>query len=115
MGGPAVFWKSGRIDKDPRKITAKEIPPNGRLPDASRGPPHLRDIFYRMGFNDQDIVALSGAHCTHYLIQASDDAIRTDQDMMDLGHILQLDSRTSTLNYFSLLNGNKRNGMDRYK
>ena len=23
---------------------------------------HLRDIFYRMGFNDQEIVALSGAH-----------------------------------------------------
>ena len=22
----------------------------------------LRDVFYRMGFNDQEIVALSGAH-----------------------------------------------------
>ncbi|KAL3714735.1 hypothetical protein ACJRO7_006610 [Eucalyptus globulus] len=26
------------------------------------GPPHLRDIFYRMGLSDKDIVALSGAH-----------------------------------------------------
>jgi cytochrome c peroxidase len=23
---------------------------------------HLRDIFYRMGFDDREIVALSGAH-----------------------------------------------------
>ena len=33
-----------------------------RLPDASKGAPHIRDVFYRMGFNDQEIVALSGAH-----------------------------------------------------
>lgn len=26
------------------------------------GAPHLRDIFYRMGLSDKDIVALSGAH-----------------------------------------------------
>jgi len=37
-------------------------PPNGRLPDATQGAQHLRDVFYRMGFNDQEIVALSGAH-----------------------------------------------------
>lgn len=27
-----------------------------------QGVPHLRDIFYRMGFEDAEIVALSGAH-----------------------------------------------------
>ena len=27
------------------------------------GAEHLRDVFNRMGFNDQEIVALSGAHC----------------------------------------------------
>lgn len=37
-------------------------PPNGRLPDAALGAQHLRDVFYRMGFNDQEIVILSGAH-----------------------------------------------------
>jgi len=37
-------------------------PPDGRLPDASKKSGHLREVFYRMGFNDQDIVALSGAH-----------------------------------------------------
>merc|ERR1711865_433488 len=26
------------------------------------GAQHLRDVFYRQGFNDQEIVALSGAH-----------------------------------------------------
>ena len=34
----------------------------GRLPDAKRGVDHIRDVFYRIGFNDRDIVALSGAH-----------------------------------------------------
>ena len=33
-----------------------------RLPDASKGAPHIRDVFTRMGFNDQELVALSGAH-----------------------------------------------------
>jgi hypothetical protein len=26
------------------------------------GAPHLKDIFYRMGLSDKEIVALSGAH-----------------------------------------------------
>ena len=39
-----------------------QVPPNGLLPDASQGAAHLRDVFYRMGFDDRDIVALSGAH-----------------------------------------------------
>ncbi len=34
----------------------------GFLPDASQGADHLRKVFYRMGFNDKEIVALSGAH-----------------------------------------------------
>jgi catalase (peroxidase I) len=38
------------------------VPPNGRLPDASQGAQHLRDVFGRMGFNDREIVALSGGH-----------------------------------------------------
>lgn len=29
---------------------------------SSQGADHLRTIFYRMGFTDQEIVALSGAH-----------------------------------------------------
>lgn len=30
--------------------------------NAFLGPPHLRDVFYRMGLSDKDIVALSGGH-----------------------------------------------------
>ena len=31
----------------------KNCPPDGRLPDAAQGAQHIRNIFYRMGFNDQ--------------------------------------------------------------
>jgi len=58
MGGPKISFKSGRSDKP----TGAYCPPDGRLPDASQGANHVRDIFYRMGFNDQEIVALIGAH-----------------------------------------------------
>ncbi|XP_015866914.2 L-ascorbate peroxidase 3 [Ziziphus jujuba] len=54
-GGPTIDFVPGRKDS---KISPKE----GRLPDAKLGAPHLRDIFYRMGLSDQDIVALSGGH-----------------------------------------------------
>lgn len=33
-----------------------------RLPDGALGADHIRDVFGRMGFSDQEIVALSGAH-----------------------------------------------------
>ena len=58
MGGPDVPIKFGRLDE----TDDSNVPPNGRLPDGALGTDHLRDIFYRMGFNDQEIVALSGAH-----------------------------------------------------
>ena len=58
MGGPKIKWKPGRVDAP----DGTSCPPDGRLPDAAQGAGHLRDIFYRMGFNDQEIVALTGAH-----------------------------------------------------
>ena len=36
--------------------------PDGRLPDGAKDQTHLRAIFQRMGFDDREIVALSGAH-----------------------------------------------------
>ena len=76
MAGPHIPWRPGRIDGFAHQVT-----PDGRLPDATQGADHLRNIFYRMGcalittcgilnlliyfetsFNDQEIVALSGAH-----------------------------------------------------
>ena len=63
MGGPTIPWSSGRVDAPVEAVT-----PDGRLPNAESGPKgadpsdaaHLRTIFNRMGFNDQEIVALSG-------------------------------------------------------
>jgi L-ascorbate peroxidase len=63
MGGPKIPVKYGRLDAD-------RCPAEGNLPDAKppfgTGHPtaaaHLRAIFYRMGFDDREIVALSGAH-----------------------------------------------------
>lgn len=59
-GGPKIPMKYGREDTS----GPEQCPNEGRLPDA--GPPspaaHLRDVFYRMGLNDKEIVALSGAH-----------------------------------------------------
>ena len=65
MGGPKLKFSYGRVDEmDPSAVT-----PDGRLPNADVGDgpgpkerDHLRQIFGRMGFKDQEIVALSGAH-----------------------------------------------------
>lgn len=64
MTGPHIPFRPGRIDLDQNQNT-----PPDRLPDAALGFPdknvtayYLKDIFYRMGFNDQEIVALSGGH-----------------------------------------------------
>ncbi|KAG0338115.1 heme peroxidase [Podila humilis] len=58
LGGPIIKWRSGRIDGE-----EEHCPPDGRLPDGARpDAKHTRDIFYKMGFNDQEITALLGAH-----------------------------------------------------
>lgn len=71
------FCRYGRVDaSDPSQCS-----PEGNLPDGNPGPDgkfggaggtapteattpndHLRKVFYRMGLNDEEIVALSGAH-----------------------------------------------------
>jgi L-ascorbate peroxidase len=76
-GGPKIDMKYGRVDaKDPEQCS-----PEGNLPDAepadngeygtdtgtastrdTSANGHLRKVFYRMGLNDEEIVALSGAH-----------------------------------------------------
>eukprot|EP00298_Acanthocystis_sp_HF-20_P005133 c15394_g1_i1.p1 GENE.c15394_g1_i1~~c15394_g1_i1.p1 ORF type:complete len:323 (+),score=132.03 c15394_g1_i1:24-971(+) len=65
-GGPRIPMRYGRVDV----TSEKQCPPEGNLPDAF--PPfgdgakdaatHLRNVFHRMGFDDREIVALSGAH-----------------------------------------------------
>lgn len=63
MGGPKISWRPGRTDLEAGPSPNQD----GTLPDADKGSlkatvQHLRDIFHRMGFNDREIVALSGAH-----------------------------------------------------
>lgn len=57
-GGPVIPYRAGRTDIR----TAASCVAEGRLPDGDRGAKHIRTIFYRMGFTDPEIVALSGAH-----------------------------------------------------
>jgi len=77
-GGPSIDMKYGRVDVD----DPDQCSPEGNLPDAEPdestgkygGPGgtkstedttpfgHLRKVFYRQGFDDEGIVALSGAH-----------------------------------------------------
>ncbi|KAI0218700.1 heme peroxidase, partial [Massospora cicadina] len=58
MGGPIIPWRPGRSDYKPES----DHPPDGRLPDGSKDENHIRQVFSRMGFNDQETVALIGAH-----------------------------------------------------
>lgn len=58
-----IGWRQGRIDKPDGSF----CPPDGRLPDADKGTvsstiQHVRDVFGRMGFTDQEMVCLIGAH-----------------------------------------------------
>ena len=57
-GGPSVPFRAGRVDVK----TAAGCVAEGRLPDGDKGASHIRSVFNRMGFDDSEIVALSGAH-----------------------------------------------------
>jgi L-ascorbate peroxidase len=65
-GGPKIPLRFGRKDAENPEGCAPEgnLPAGGApWPGKAKGPgDHLRHVFYRMGFNDQEIVALSGAH-----------------------------------------------------
>ncbi|KAI3962381.1 hypothetical protein MKW92_050826 [Papaver armeniacum] len=54
-GGPTIDFVPGRQD-------LLESDEEGRLPDGKKDLQHLKDVFYRMGLSDQDIMALSGGH-----------------------------------------------------
>jgi len=62
-GGPKIPFRVGRTDAESGESSPKEC----GLPDADKGSrksttQHVRDVFYRMGFSDREIVALLGAH-----------------------------------------------------
>ncbi|CCF59088.1 hypothetical protein KAFR_0G00550 [Kazachstania africana CBS 2517] len=58
LQGPVIPWRPGRVDL-PEDMT----PDNGRLPDAVYGADYVRNFFKRLDLNDQEVVALMGAHC----------------------------------------------------
>jgi len=59
MGGPKINWRPGRVDAtDPAQGPTED----NKLPDGAKGSNHLREVFHRLGFSDQELVALSGAH-----------------------------------------------------
>ncbi|CEG35772.1 cytochrome c peroxidase [Plasmopara halstedii] len=65
MGGPEIPFRVGRPDANSGNEPTQT--PDDRLPNADMGSKektaqHVRDVFYRMGFDDRDIVALVGAH-----------------------------------------------------
>jgi len=73
-GGPRIPMKYGRVDVEDGSACpgpqSRGTDDNAGLPSAmppygcgaKDAPTHLRNIFYRMGFDDEGIVALSGAH-----------------------------------------------------
>ncbi|RLV93775.1 Cytochrome c peroxidase mitochondrial [Spathaspora sp. JA1] len=57
-GGPKIPWGPGRVDDN----SGKNVPPNGLLPDASQDGKYVKNYFGALGFNEQESVALLGAH-----------------------------------------------------
>lgn len=62
-GGPKIPFATGRTDDD----DGSKSDPEDRLPNADMGSraktiEHMRSVFGRMGFSDQEMVALIGAH-----------------------------------------------------
>jgi len=59
MSGPVIPWRPGRKDIKDKSL----CPAHGRLPDASQGTSHIKDVFGKaMEFSDQETVALIGCH-----------------------------------------------------
>ncbi|KAJ9059031.1 hypothetical protein DSO57_1006508 [Entomophthora muscae] len=59
LGGPVIPWKPGRTDIKDKNL----CPAHGRLPDASQGSQHVKEVFCEaMRFSTQETVALVGCH-----------------------------------------------------
>lgn len=56
MSGPKINWRPGR-----KNLGDSYQPPHGRLPDASQGATHIREVFTRLhNFSDEETAALIG-------------------------------------------------------
>ncbi|KAL1511739.1 hypothetical protein AB1Y20_005027 [Prymnesium parvum] len=82
MGGPRVPFRVGRIDAS----GSEECAPDGMLPSAHDTAEELRSAFNRMGFNDEELVALSGARTLgrcHFQNSGFDGAWTSDPLLFD--------------------------------
>uniref|UniRef100_A0A7S3VJC5 L-ascorbate peroxidase n=1 Tax=Dunaliella tertiolecta TaxID=3047 RepID=A0A7S3VJC5_DUNTE len=62
-GGPKIDMRYGRKDATSEQDCAQDgLLPAPQHPTSGAAVDHLRKVFNRMGFNDQEIVVLSGAH-----------------------------------------------------
>jgi cytochrome c peroxidase len=62
-GGPKIPFKTGRVDfEDGSTSDLEDRLPNADYGGRSKNVAGMRAIFNRMGFEDQEIVALMGAH-----------------------------------------------------
>ena len=60
-GGPDIPIEEGRLDF-PNQTRPLQVPPNGRVTRPNMTGQELRANFRRMGFNDREMVVLSGGH-----------------------------------------------------
>jgi catalase (peroxidase I) len=58
MGGPYIPWRAGRTDD----TDGGKSPNHGRMPDAKKDAAEVQRVFDRLGFNQEQTVALIGAH-----------------------------------------------------
>lgn len=100
MGGPKIPTRFGREDA---KSSADSVEgQEGRLPDGDKGADHLRLIFGAKGFDDKDIVALSGAHTVGscHLDRSGFDGPWTDEplvfDNSYFAHLLEKEYESET-------------------
>mmetsp|Transcript_11057 Transcript_11057/g.14564 ORF Transcript_11057/g.14564 Transcript_11057/m.14564 type:complete len:329 (-) Transcript_11057:178-1164(-) len=62
-GGPKIPFRTGRFDAESGETSPQtDVLPNADMGSRVHTTNHVRDVFYRMGFSDQEIVALLGAH-----------------------------------------------------
>lgn len=92
MGGPKTLkWRPGRADAFDAISPANRGPiVDGLLPDAKSDADGMRVIFYRMGFSDQEIVALMGgvsliSKYSNIQLTVSVSLIHTSLDTVGLG------------------------------
>jgi len=64
MGGPHIPFRPGREDWEKEQLTPYDRLPDGgfAFPNFDPATKYIRDIFYRIGLNDTEIVILMGAH-----------------------------------------------------